>query len=69
MCTCVWQVLDVGLSVGSWSIHALDMGCQVIAFDKDLGAVNRMVQTVAKARNAQGNLMLESFHGFVNAVR
>ncbi len=49
-------------------MHALDLGCQVIAFDAQPDAVNRVVQTLARARDAQGRLMLESFHGYTNVL-
>ena len=62
-------MLDIGVNDGAWSMHALEMGCQVIAIDKVPGNMHRVVQTMTKARDSHGRLMIESFHGFTNNGR
>ncbi len=62
-------VLDLGVGIGSFALLALDLGCQVIAFDMLDINVNRVVQTIARARGRDGRPLLERFHVFHNGLR
>lgn len=60
--------LDLGLNIGSWAMLALNRGCHVVAFDILSENVNRVVQTVARAKGEDGRLYLERFSAFQNGV-
>jgi hypothetical protein len=62
-------VLDLGLNIGSFSLLALELGCQVVAFDMLAMNVNRVVQTVSVATDADGTRWLDRFHGYINGLR
>ncbi len=72
---CYWllaaplQALDLGLNIGSWAMLALNRGCHVVAFDILSENVNRVVQTVARAKGEDGRLFLERFSAFQNGVK
>lgn len=62
-------VLDLGLNIGSFSLLALELGCQVVAFDMLAINVNRVLQTVSTVRDADGSRWLDRFHGFINGLK
>ena len=62
-------MLDLGLNIGSFSYLALELGCQVVAFDMLAINVNRVIQTVSATRDADGTRWLDRFHGYINGLR
>ena len=68
MCNFRFQVLDLGLGLGVWSMYAIDRGCQVVAFSPSLDLVQRAVQSMARARDGRGRPMVEALHAFHNRL-
>ena len=61
-------VLDIGLNIGTWTMLALERGCQVVAFDALSMNVQRVVQSTLAAVDGDGRPYIERLHAYHNAV-